>query len=135
MIGIFYECSIGIFDSLIYGYPLIHKTYSIVCHQDPQKLINISCGKSLVCARCLGIYSGLLISSVFFLFYIPKIKRGLTILLISSIPMIIDVIATTFGFYNYSKGLAFSTGLLFGSILFLYLYDGLENLISELQKR
>lgn len=106
-----------------------------MCHQDPYKLITISCGTSLVCARCFGIYLGLFFSSALFLFYIPKIKRGITILIIASIPMLIDVIATTINIYTYSKTIAFFTGFLFGSILFLYLYNGLENLIAEIQKR
>ncbi|NMB83180.1 MAG: DUF2085 domain-containing protein, partial [Ignavibacteria bacterium] len=84
--GTFYECLIGVFNGLIYAYPVIHKTYSIVCHQDPYKLITISCGTSLVCARCFGIYLGLFFSSALFLFYIPKIKRGITILIIASLP-------------------------------------------------
>lgn len=133
-VGAFYECLIGIFNGLIYGYPIIHKAYSIVCHQQHEKSINIWCGKSLVCARCFGIYAGLLFSSAIFLFFIPKIKKGINFLLAAAVPMLIDVIAGTANIYNYSKTIAFSTGVLFGSVLFLYLYNGLENLISEIQK-
>lgn len=49
--------------------------------------------------------------------------------------MIIDVILTTASIYNYSKAVAITTGFLFGSILFLYLYNGLQNLIIETAKR
>lgn len=133
--GVFYECLINRFNILVYGYPIIQKTYSIVCHQNPEKVILLYCGKTLVCARCFGIYIGLLVSSIVFLFYIPKVKRSLTILLIALIPLLIDVIATTINIYAYSKALAFATGLLFGSVLFLYLYNGLENLVYEIDKR
>jgi len=133
--GIFYESFIGHFNQLIYGYPFVHQAYSLVCHQDPQKLIDTGSGTSLVCARCTGIYSGLLILSTIFLFYKWKLKSNLKLLFIFMAPMLLDVSMVMAGLYNYSRTTAFTTGFLSGSILFLYLCEGLEKLISELKFR
>lgn len=133
--GIFYSCWLDFFNFLIYGYPIVKNTYSLVCHQDPAKLINLSCGNSLVCARCFGIYTGLLINSFLHIFHENKLKRNFRLVLFATVPMMIDVFAVAIGIYDYSKTIAFTSGLLFGSILFLYLYNGLQNLIIEIFKR
>jgi len=41
--------------------------------------------------------------------------------------MIIDVTATTTGIYPYSKFIALSTGLFFGSAVFVYILAVIEN--------
>jgi uncharacterized membrane protein len=133
--GIFYECAIGVENSLIIGYPFIHNTYSLVCHQDPDKLINLSCGTTMVCARCTGIYSGLLLNSLITIFFIPGIKTSFKLLFLFTLPMLLDVLFVMLNFYPYMKAAAFITGLLFGSILFLYLYNGLNKLIVEIENR
>lgn len=133
--GIFYETFTGLFNQLIYGYPFVHQAYSLVCHQDPHKLIDTGSGISLVCARCTGIYTGLLILSTVLLFYRWKLKTNLKLLLIFITPMILDVFMVQAGLYSYSRTTAFITGFLSGSILFLYLCEGLEKLISELRDR
>lgn len=133
--GIFYSCWLDLFNYLIYGYPIVKNTYSLVCHQDPAKLINLSCGNSFVCARCLGIYTGLLINSFLHIFHEIKLKKDFLLVLFATVPMFVDVVSVAAGIYEYSKTLAFITGLLFGSILFLYLYNGLQNLIIEIFKR
>ncbi|MEW6507118.1 MAG: DUF2085 domain-containing protein [Bacteroidota bacterium] len=133
--GIFYQCLLEKFSFLLYGYPFAYNAYSLVCHQDPAKVINLSCGNSLVCSRCLGIYFGLLSNSIVHFFYEIRTNKNFTLVLIAIIPMIIDVILTTASIYNYSKAVAITTGFLFGSILFLYLYNGLQNLIIETAKR
>jgi hypothetical protein len=46
--------------------------------------------------------------------------------------MISDVILYSLNIYHYSKLMAFSSGFLLGSVGFIYLYEGLNNLIREL---
>lgn len=133
--GIFYECAIEFVNSLIIGYPIIHNTYSLVCHQDTDKLINLSCGTTLVCARCTGIYTGLLLNSLITIFLIPEIKTSFKLLVLFTVPMLLDVLFVILNFYPYMKAAAFTTGFLFGSILFLYLYNGLNKLIVEIENR
>jgi len=84
----------------------------------------------LVCARCAGIYSGALIAGLLsLLLIVPSISRR--ILILSSIPLAMDVFFTFTGVYNYSQLLAFATGLAFGGIIYLLIVSELENLFSN----
>ena len=111
----------------------LKKTYSLVCHQDPSKLICINSLCTLVCARCTGIYTGaFLISSI--TLFIPHITSPkIYFLYISAVLIILDIISYNSGFYNYNIYVAFITGSFSGSIAFLYIRSGIEKLIIELK--
>lgn len=134
LLGIFYEWVLK--TNILSGiaYPIVKRTYSLVCHQDLNKLIEFNNHKTLLCSRCTGIYSGAFIISFFMLFSIrvnlPSLKIFITIILIT----LFDVLASTIGLYHYSRNIAFITGLLLGSIGFLYFYFGLKQFIDEFSK-
>jgi len=132
--GIFIEWFIKINDHFVFILPYLQKTYSLVCHQERNKLLFFSGVETLTCARCTGIYLGLLTSSLLVVYKLPKWKLHINILLIAAAPMIADVLLTSLNIYSYSKLIAFFTGLLLGSIGFFYLYAGLNNLIIELKQ-
>jgi len=117
-------------DSIL-ALPFLSKIYSGVCHQQEIKLLEVSGIQSLVCSRCAGIYSGVLLASFLLLFIKVNENSGIKFLLLSSIPLILDVVFYNLGLYNYSKTLAFSSGIFFGSAGFYYFYTGLEKLFSE----
>lgn len=133
-LGIFIEWFIKIDQHFVFALPYLQKTYSLVCHQEKNKLLLFGGIETLTCARCTGIYLGLLLSSLLVLFRLPKWKLSINILLIAAAPMIADVLLTSLNIYAYSKLIAFFTGLLLGSFGFFYLYAGLSNLILELKK-
>ena len=108
-------------------YPVLKRDYGIVCHQRDVKTFAVFGHKLLVCARCTGIYFGALIISFVSLFIIKKIILDLKLLYAAMIPMALDVLLTTFGVYQYSKYLAFLTGLFFGSVVFIYILAAFEN--------
>ena len=59
-----------------------------------------------------------------------KIFRGslnLKPLFIFTSPLIFDAIAVRIQLYIYSKALAFTTGLLFGAIVILYIFEALQS--------
>ncbi len=119
-------------DAILFSNIFLKKIYSQVCHQDPLKSIYISGQKLEVCARCTGIYAGSFISSIVVLFF-PKIKpQSVKFLFISMVPMAADVFLYSTGVYNYSKWIAFSTGLILGSVSILYIFTTIENYFSEL---
>ncbi len=124
--GIFIEFVIPHINNLSYAYPFVNRLYSTVCHQQANKLLGFNGHHSLVCSRCSGIYIGGFISS-FILLFVPtlKIKNG-KIVLIAALPMFIDVLLYSFGFYTYSKTIALITGLLFGFVGIVYIYYGLQ---------
>ena len=117
-------------DSVLF-YPMLHKGYSLVCHQQDAKLMEFFGIKTMVCSRCSGIYLGTLVFA--FLLIFVKFSKNFRIeyLILSAVPMIVDIILYSIGLYKYSKPTAFSTGFLFGSVGFYYFYISLEKLIVE----
>lgn len=132
--GIFFVCIASYFDFLISWIPFVKTSYSLVCHQNPDKLIFFSCGFSFTCSRCTGIYFGALLISLFLVIRPLDFLPDKKLLILFSAPMIMDVIFTSFHLYSYSKLIAFITGLLFGSILFFYFYKGLNLLLTEIKR-
>lgn len=127
--GINIELLIAEEENFVLAYPFLVKVYSVVCHQHSEKLLGIGGYKTLVCARCYGIYFGALISSLL-LFFIPvRFNLKNRFLLFAAIPMLLDVVFYSTGLYSYSKIIASITGLLLGGAGFFYFYQGLENFI------
>lgn len=124
-------------NDTILALPFLSKFYSGVCHQQEIKFLEVFGIESMVCSRCAGIYAGVFFASFLLLFIKVNEKSGIIFLLLSSIPLILDVVFYHLGLYNYSKTTAFSTGIFFGSAGFYYFYIGLEKLFSEqkLQER
>jgi uncharacterized membrane protein len=131
--GIFVELFIPLNNHLLFALPFLQKTYSLVCHQQNAKLLVFDNAETLTCARCTGIYLGLFFVSIIFLFKNFTGNFKVKYLVLASAPMFADVILYSLNVYHYSKMIAFSTGLLLGSVGFLYLYKGLNNLILEMK--
>ena len=129
--GIFIEFFIPLLNKLAYLFPFLEGIYSTVCHQQPEKLIGINGHHTLVCARCTGIYmGGLLSSSIFLIISTLNLKDG-KLMLFASIPMLLDVVLYSSGLYDYSINIAFTTGLFFGSIGIVYIYNGFNILLEK----
>lgn len=133
--GIYFNLTLQFSPSLIKFSPFVSKCYSIVCHQQSEKLISICGIPGNVCGRCFGIYSGFWAVSFFYLFRSEAIFPNIRALFLFSAPMVIDVLLTSLGIYIYSKITAFFTGCLFGSIVFVYFYGGLQNLFSDITNK
>ena len=109
---------------------LLSKSYSTVCHQESAKCISLGSETMLVCARCAGIYFGALSAGLLGLFYtIPLLS--IRVLMVSALPLLADVFLTFSGVYAYSQLAAFATGLILGSVVYLFLLKELENLFSN----
>ncbi len=111
----------------VISYPFLKKIYGTVCHQLDVKTFSFLGHKLFVCARCTGIYLGALFMSLLSLFLFPKLKLGLNLLYASVLPVIFDVLMSSFHIYTYSKYVAFLTGLFFGSVVFIYILETVEN--------
>jgi uncharacterized membrane protein len=131
--GIFIEWTLPYFEKLIYLNLVADKAYSLVCHQDSEKLITGGIYSSKVCARCTGIYSGAVLTIVILFFLKISKKINIKYLLISSIPILLDIIFYNIGIYSYSKSIAFTTGILFGSAGFFYIASGIDKFIHEVE--
>ncbi|MCW8850273.1 MAG: DUF2085 domain-containing protein [Melioribacteraceae bacterium] len=129
-IGIFWEFIAYKFPNLFYYLPFLKYNYSIICHTQSEKLLEIGMFKTLTCSRCTGIYLGGFVSALILFLGFRKSISTKT-LLFSSIPMFIDVILYSFGIYHYSKYLALLTGLLLGSVGFIYIHNSIIELVDK----
>lgn len=129
-IGIFWEVVYHFYPNAVIYLPILKYNYSIVCHTEPEKLFNIFHFNSLTCSRCTGIYFGGLFSSMIVLFSSLK-TISLRLFLLSSVPMFLDVILYSSGIYTYSKYFALFTGLLLGSVGFLYIHNSIIELLNK----
>lgn len=112
---------------------ILKNIYASVCHQADSKCIETEGRQMFVCARCAGIYFGGLLAAVLSLsIYIPFIRNRL--LFISVLPLITDVLLTTFKVYRYSQTLALITGIIFGTILSLVVLNELEKFLKQSSK-
>ena len=102
-------------------------SFSLVCHQNESASLSLSENHLLVCARCSGIYFGALLTSLIMMFKIFRGSLNLKPLFIFTSPLIFDAIAVRIQLYIYSKALAFTTGLLFGAIVILYIFEALQS--------
>ncbi|MBS4033751.1 MAG: DUF2085 domain-containing protein [Ignavibacterium sp.] len=109
--------------------------YSTICHQSQIKSISCNNDFLFVCSRCLGIYIGALVLSASLLFFKKKyFQLKLLPLIISIIPVFLDVMFVKISIYDYSHTISFITGLLFGSTVFVYILSVIENSFVETVK-
>jgi len=116
-------------DSSIIFYPLFHKIYSGVCHQIDYKTFSAFGYHFHVCARCSGIYLGVLIGSILSLFYYNHKHLKIRYLYFGAFPMLTDVIFQSMDIVPYIKISAFVTGLIFGFTVFAFFLSAIENSI------
>jgi uncharacterized membrane protein len=113
--------------------PFIKYSYSFICHQQDARCFNIYGAHLFVCARCTGIYTGAFLLSLVFIFIKMLPKISLNIIIYSILPLLADIILYNAGAYNYSKTIAFITGLFPGSVLILYILGSFEKFFKELK--
>lgn len=93
---------------------------SLTCHQKPERTLWIGGYYLPVCARCTGAYLGFLLG-YFLIPFLRSEKAGgppnLYMSLILTLPLWIDSIGQTFGFWNSVNDVRLITGLLFGITL------------------
>lgn len=130
---------LGIFNQFIFDQAnsgvislITDNVYSNVCHQNPERLIGDS-ENTMVCARCTGIYSGVLILSLILLLIRKNLKLSIVPLILLLLPMLIDVILTSTEIYSYSKYSAFITGFLSGSVVIVYIHDAINKFFIEIK--
>jgi uncharacterized membrane protein len=88
----------------------------------------------MVCARCTGIYFGALIAAIFNLLPV-SISISKRMLIYSSIPILADVVLFNFGFYHYSKIIAFITGNIFGATVFIFIFEIIKDYFIESDRK
>lgn len=126
IILIFFEIIAKGVNNLYVFIPFLKGMFSLVCHQDSTKSLEVCGVHSLVCVRCTGLYFGAWIGSIVTLFYAQVfiyIKRAYFFALL--IFMFLDVFFVNIGLYKYNSFLSILSGIFLGLVCFSYLYKGL----------
>lgn len=146
VVYLLFTLCLAVWFGLIISAPLLHSMghdtlaelnyypFSYACHQLPDRSFLISNYKLGVCSRCTGIYLGMLISGLSF-----PLLRGIGnrklpskwILAIAMTPLVLDGATQFVGLRVSTNILRFSTGLLFGFALTLYILPVLFELVAK----
>ncbi len=109
--------------------------FSSACHQISERSLHVFGAKMAVCARCFGIYAGMLIGCLLYPFLnrFERMPPG-WVMLAAIASLALDGVSQLFGLRESSNILRVLTGLLFGGVIPYYLIPGF-NLIYEDIKR
>ena len=83
-----------------------------ICHQMPERSFKYKGKQFPLCARCTGIFIGYF---TFPIFQLQIIEPSLILIIILSIPMIVDSISQSMNFRESNNVLRVITGFLFGA--------------------
>lgn len=115
----------------------IYSIFSPVCHQIASRSFYFLGQPLAVCARCLGIYSGVIIGVVLYPFLrgfrrvaLPQTK----IFILVSLPIVMDTLGNFARLWETLNEVRFATGLLWGAILPFYFITGLADLALSRRK-
>jgi len=129
--GIFYQFLAADNINYIVSTFLKH-TYSTVCHQTEHKLFSLDGSHTYLCARCTGLYVGALFMAVLLLIINFKTDFSLKPLIVTSLVLLLDVIFVSLSLYNYTIWIAFTSGFLFGAVIYIYLLQIFEQYFQSI---
>jgi uncharacterized membrane protein len=112
----------------------IYALFSSTCHQIPDRCFTLFGHPLAVCTRCLGIYAGFFLGTLFFPFSrnstvrsLPKIK---TFILVTG-PIVLDTLGNFLSFWSTPSWARFFLGFLWGIILPFYFIIGISDAFSK----
>lgn len=121
----------------------VYRSFSMLCHQLPERSLVLNGHLTFVCTRCLGFYSGLVLGwlicglSIIGVPNIPLPGRRFRNKLLPGILMVIglDVFAQFIGLWHTSNGLRFFLGIVlgFGVIHFIYFSNVMQSDILNIK--
>jgi uncharacterized membrane protein len=122
-------------QSSAYG-KLIYAVFSSTCHQIPSRCLTFYGNPLAVCSRCLGIYLGFFLGTILFPIFrgfssefLPKVK----ILILMSLPIVIDFAANMVSLWASDHWIRLSTGLIWGAILPFYFIPGITDAFKKVE--
>lgn len=109
----------------------LYGCFSPTCHQLPSRSFLLWGFPTAVCARCLGIYAGFAIGVILDPFrpgFPPRPIPALKTFILFTLPIVSDTAGNFLGLWNTGNLPRFLTGVLWGTILPLYWFAGLDGL-------
>jgi uncharacterized membrane protein len=113
---------------------LVYAVYSPFCHQVPDRSLSCFGHPLSVCARCLGIYSGMLFGLVLYPFirgYRQVRAPENKVFFVFSAPIVLDTAANFIRLWRSPNAVRLATGLLWGTLLPYYLITGLVDFLRQ----
>ncbi len=90
---------------------ILHNTFALVCHQQPERSFWIFGTPVAVCARCLGIYLG---AAIGLLLRTPR-PPSMRLLIAAAVINLLDVVTEFAGLHGNWSGPRFALGLMLGA--------------------
>ena len=122
----------------VYWSRIIYVAFSPICHQIPARCFIFYGYPLAVCTRCLGIYFGFFVGTLFYPLFrgfasitLPEKK----IFILMSLPIVVDTIGNLFALWVTPPWIRYATGFLWGIMLPFYFITGIADaLISRANK-
>jgi uncharacterized membrane protein len=89
---------------------------SLICHQRPERSFWLAGVQLPVCARCLGIYAGVVVGATVAPL-IGRVRHGRAAMILSAFPAVASLVFEWSGFGRPSNGVRAITGLLAGAVV------------------
>lgn len=112
----------------------IYSIFSPICHQNPSRCFYFNGHPLAVCTRCLGIYFGFFMATVFF----PLVNRFKSvrppknqIFYVFSFPIVMDTFGNLFNLWHTADWLRFVIGFTWGILLPFYFIVGISELFMS----
>jgi uncharacterized membrane protein len=109
----------------------IYGAFGMLCHQLPERSYFIEGHQLAVCSRCTGLYAGFTFTLLLYPL-IGSLKKTVapprSWLLLSAVPLLIDVAVNFFGFWHNTHGSRLLTGALPGAVAVFYVMPGIIDL-------
>ena len=135
-------CAAGLL-ALIVGAPLlkaggapaaaeaVYRAFALVCHQMDERSFHLLGFKLAVCARCFGLYAGVLAGALAYPLARPLVRRDLPArgwLLAAAVPTLIDFALGFFRVWENTHASRFLTASLVGVVVAFYFVPGVVDL-------
>lgn len=125
-------------NGLIYISSPIYTFFSFLCHQIPSRSFHIESHAFAVCTRCFGVYSGLLLGFIVYLFLrsieeIEPLPRFW--LFLALVPMAIDWSLGFFEIWENTSLSRFLTGLILGVACAIFIVPALVEIVRLLSNK
>ena len=108
------------------GLEILRAPFRLMCHGQLDRAFEIAETAMPICARCTGIYGGILLGAIT-LSFAPIVRRRRLLFLVGmaiALPMVIDGLMQLFGFWATGEVARSVTGLLFGIGLIVLAVNG-----------
>lgn len=109
----------------------LHRAFSYVCHQNPERSFFIARHQFAVCSRCTGLYAGFALATVLYPL-VRSLRRteapDRKWLFIAAAPLAIDFTLTFLGIWENTHSSRVITGALLGAVSVFYVMPGLMDL-------